>query len=188
MGHRGRHVRSPPHRIGGLRGDRAVVCLRAVRVAPAVRGLEVVLPHEPPHPLLRGTDPRDPQLRPGFAVPFAMKRRGFKHPADVADEHRVRGGTDRPAATPRRACPRRVTPRVDAGPRPFPHAAEGRLSVAAFTHRVAERLHAEDPRWGRRVNVTGPISDDTVAYRVGISPLNPLSVDIVFRVRTAEQK
>ena len=43
-GHRGRHVRSP-HRIGGLRGDRTVVCLRAVRVAHAGRGLEVVLPH-----------------------------------------------------------------------------------------------------------------------------------------------
>ncbi len=77
--------------------------LRAVRVARAVRGLEVVLPHQPPHPLLRGADPRDPQLRPGFAVPLAMKRRGFEYPADVADQHLVRGGTDRPAATPRRA-------------------------------------------------------------------------------------
>ena len=35
---------------------------------------------------------------------------------------------------------------------------------------VAERLHAADPRWGRRINSTGPISDDTVAYRVGTSP------------------
>ncbi len=66
--------------------------------------------------------------------------------------------------------------------------ARGHLSVAAFTHRVAERLHAEDPRWGRRVNVTGPISDDTVAYRVGISPLNPLSADIVFRAHTARAR
>ena len=66
--------------------------------------------------------------------------------------------------------------------------ARDRLAVAAFTHRVAERLHAEDPRWGRRVNVTGPISDDTVAYRVGISPLNPLSVDIVFRAHTARAR
>ena len=37
----------------------------------------------------------------------------------------------------------------------------------------------EDPRWGRRINATGPISDDTVAYRVGTSPHNPVSVDIV---------
>ena len=79
-------VMSVPHIASGASVvNRAVVCLRAVRVAHAVRGLEVVLPHEPPHPLLRGADPRDPQLRPGFAVPFAMKRRGLKHPADVAD-------------------------------------------------------------------------------------------------------
>ena len=37
---------SVPHITSGAsRGDRAVVCLRAVRVAHAVRGLEVVLPH-----------------------------------------------------------------------------------------------------------------------------------------------
>ena len=53
------------------------------------------------------------------------------------------------------------------------------LSATAFTQRVAERLHAEDARWGRRVNSTGPISDDTVAYQIGDSPHNPFSVDII---------
>ena len=49
-------------------------CLRAVCMTRAVRGLEAVLPHQPSHPFLRGADPLDPQLRPRFPVPFAMKR------------------------------------------------------------------------------------------------------------------
>ena len=71
--HRGRQVR-PPHHVGGRRGDRSIVGLRAVCVARAGRGLEVVLPHEPSPPLLRGADPLDPQRRPSFPVPLAMKR------------------------------------------------------------------------------------------------------------------
>ena len=55
----------------------------------------------------------------------------------------------------------------------------GGTDPGPFTQQVAERLHAADPRWGRRINSTGPISDDTVAYRVGTSPVNPLSIDIV---------
>ena len=54
----------------------------------------------------------------------------------------------------------------------------GGTDPGPFTQQVAERLHAADPRWGRRINSTGPISDDTVAYRVGTSPVNPLSIDI----------
>ena len=57
-----------------------------------------------------------------------------------------------------------------------------------FTQQVAERLHAADPRWGRRINSTGPISDDTVAYRVGTSPVNPLSIDIVLAAHTTHAR
>ena len=49
-------------------------------------------------------------------------------------------------------------------------------------------LHAADPRWGRRINSTGPISDDTVAYRVGTSPVNPLSIDIVLAAHTTHAR
>ena len=35
-----------------------------MRVTRALRGLEVVLPHQPPHSLLRGAPPLNPQLRP----------------------------------------------------------------------------------------------------------------------------
>ena len=38
------------------------MCLRAVCMTRAVRGLEAVLPHQPSHPFLRGADPLDPQL------------------------------------------------------------------------------------------------------------------------------
>ena len=121
----------------------------------AVRGLEAVLPHQPPHPFLRGADPRDPQFRPDFSVPLAMKWRGFEHPADVADQHHVRGGTDRPAA-PGGARPRRVPSRVDAGPRPSPHAADPLYAVRptggdrlGATHRVDLRRAKGPPasRW-----------------------------------------
>ena len=100
-GHRGRHVR-PPHHVGRLRGDGPVVRLRPVRVPRALRGLEVVLPHQPPHPLLRGAPPLNPQLHPHFSVALAMKRRGFEHPTNVGHQDVIRGGADRTAATTRR--------------------------------------------------------------------------------------
>jgi len=53
------------------------------------------------------------------------------------------------------------------------------IHVSDFTQKVAERLHAEDPNWGRRINITGPIGKDTVAYKVNGSTDNPFSVDIV---------
>ena len=34
----------------------------------------------------------------------------------------------------------------------------GGTDPGPFTQQVAERLHAADPRWGRRINSTGPIS------------------------------
>ena len=119
-GHRGRHVRAP-HHIGGLGGDGPVVRLRAVRVAHAVRGLEVVLPHQPAHPLLGRADSLDPKLRPGFPVPFAMKRRRLEHAANMADQDVVRGGADRPAPARGR---RRLPPRIHAGAGAVPHAAD----------------------------------------------------------------
>ena len=64
----------------------------------------------------------------------------------------------------------------------------GGTDPGPFTQQVAERLHAADPRWGRRINSTGPISDDTVAYRVGTSPVNPLSIDIVRAAHTTHAR
>ena len=132
-GHRGRHVRAP-HHIGGLGGDGPVVRLRAVRVAHAVRGLEGVLPHQPAHPLLGRADSLDPKLRPGFPVPFAMKRRRLEHAANMADQDVVRGGADRPAPARGR---RRLPPRIHAGAGAVPHA--------------ADPLHAVRPTRGDRV-------------------------------------
>ena len=51
------------------------------------------------------------------------------------------------------------------------------INVNAFTQIVAERLHAEDPNWGRRINITGPLGKDTVAYKT--SDGRPYSIDIV---------
>ncbi len=53
------------------------------------------------------------------------------------------------------------------------------MHVTDFTQKVAERLHAEDPNWGRRINITGPIGKDTVAYKVNDSTDNPFSIDLV---------
>ena len=66
---------SVPHITVGAAGVIvSIMCLRAVCMTRAVRGLEAVLPHQPSHSFLRGADPLDPQLRPRFPVPFAMKR------------------------------------------------------------------------------------------------------------------
>jgi len=51
------------------------------------------------------------------------------------------------------------------------------VNVRTLTQKVAERLHAEDRRWGRRVNDTGPLGKDTVAYKA--SDGRPYSIDIV---------
>ena len=80
---------------------------------------EVVRTHESAHPLRRGPNPLDPQLRPDFPVALTMKRRCFEHPADVAHQDLVRGRTDGPAAMPARAGPRCLPPRI--GTRCFRH-------------------------------------------------------------------
>lgn len=56
----------------------------------------------------------------------------------------------------------------------YPHSG---IHVTDFTQIVAERLHAENPHWGRRINITGPLGKDTVAYKA--SDGRPYSIDIV---------
>ena len=51
------------------------------------------------------------------------------------------------------------------------------MHVTDFTQRVAEKLHAEDQHWGRRINISGPLGKDTVAYKA--SDGQPYSIDIV---------
>ena len=102
----------------------SVVMARRAPSAHALRGLEVVLPHQPPHPLLRGAPPLNPQLRPHFSVALAMKRRGFEHPTNVGHQDVIRGGADRTAATTRRRGRGRLTPRIHAGAGAVPHAAD----------------------------------------------------------------
>lgn len=51
------------------------------------------------------------------------------------------------------------------------------MHVTDFTQRVAEKLHAEDQHWGRRINISGPLGKDTVAYKA--SDGRPYSIDIV---------
>ena len=111
--HGGRHV-CAPHHVGRLGGDGPVVRLRPMRVARARRGLEVVFAHQPAHPLLRGAHPRDPQLRPGFSVALAMKRRGFEHPGECGPPGRSSGAAPigprrRHSAGDRVACRRAYT-------------------------------------------------------------------------------
>ena len=53
------------------------------------------------------------------------------------------------------------------------------ISVTDFTAAVARALAQEDGDWGRRINDSGPLGKDTVAYRVGGQNDNPYSIDIV---------
>ena len=123
-------VMSVPHITSGasvVMGP--AVRLRPVRVTRALRGLEVVLPHQPPHPLLRGAPPLNPQLRPHFSVALAMKRRGFEHPTNVGHQDVIWGGADRTAATTRRRRRGRLTPRIHAEAGAVPHAADPRHAI-----------------------------------------------------------
>ena len=107
---RARHPMSVP---GGLGGDGPVVRLRAVRVAHAVRGLEVVLPHQPAHPLLGRADSLGCAR---FPVPFAMKRRRL--------ERDGRPGSGAAPTGPRRQGERRI------------HAGAGAVTRTPYARRV----------------------------------------------------
>ena len=48
-----------------------------------------------------------------------------------------------------------------------------------FTGHVASCLSEIDSNWGRRINSTGPVSKDVVAYRLQGSDDAPCGVDIV---------
>ena len=48
-----------------------------------------------------------------------------------------------------------------------------------FTGNVASCLSEIDSNWGRRINITGPVSNDVVAYRLQGSDDAPCGVDIV---------
>ena len=136
------------------------------KVWAKLRGLEVVLPHQPPHPLLRGAPPLNPQLRPHFSVALTMKRRGFEHPTNVGHQDVIRGGADRTAATTRRRGRGRLTPRIHAGAGAVPHAAD---PLHAIRPTGGDRLGATHRVDLRRAN--GPLASSwsTFAYSNSVS-------------------
>ena len=60
------------------------------------------------------------------------------------------------------------------------------VDVRTLTQKVAEKLYAEDNRWGRRINDTGPLGKDTVAYKA--SDGKPYSIDIVSGAESSNPK
>ena len=73
--------------------------LRAVGVADPLRGLEAVLPHQPPDPLLGGPDALVPEPGPDLAVALPVERRLGQDAPDVADEFLVGAGAERARAS-----------------------------------------------------------------------------------------
>src|SRR5579884_2399645 len=74
---------SPPHGIGALGNDGAVVRLGAMGLAHPGRGEEPRRPHQPQHPALAGANPGQPEARPHLAVPFADAGRPAQHVLDL---------------------------------------------------------------------------------------------------------
>ena len=60
------------------------------------------------------------------------------------------------------------------------------VDVRTLTQKVAEKLYAEDNRWGRRINNTGPLGKDTVAYKADDG--RPYSIDIVSGAESSNPK
>ena len=58
-----------------------------------------------------------------------------------------------------------------------------RTNTFEFTGHVASCLAKIDSNWGRRINRTGPVSNDVVAYRLNGSDSAPCGVDIVTGAR-----
>src|SRR5262249_23641132 len=92
----GRHV-GPPDFVGPFGDDGPVVGLGTMRVADPLRGLEALLPHQPPDPLLGRPYALEAEAGPDLAVALAVERRVGQDAADVADEFLVRTGAERPA-------------------------------------------------------------------------------------------
>src|SRR5262249_52349873 len=84
-GHGGRHVRAP-ELVRALGEDRAVVGLGVVRAADPLGGLEAVLPHQPPDPLLGGPEALVAEPGPDLAVALAVEGGPGQDAADVADQ------------------------------------------------------------------------------------------------------
>ena len=87
----------PPHLVGTLGGDRAVVAARPAAAPDPRRGEQPRLAHQPQHPALRSTHAGQAQPRPGLAVALAEERRVGEHRADPLGQRRVRPGLLRPA-------------------------------------------------------------------------------------------
>ena len=162
--HGGRHV-CAPHHVGRLGGDGPVVRLRPC-AWPARGGAWRSCSRINRRTRSFEAHPRDPQLRPGFSVALAMKRRGFEPPANVGHQDVVRGSADRPAATTQGRRPCRLPPRIHTGAGAVPHA--------------ADPLHAIRPTGGDRLGAThrvdlrrakGPPASSwsTCAYRNSVS-------------------
>jgi len=58
-------------------------------VAPACRGQEIPLAHQPQHPGLSHADPLGPQADPDLPMPLAAKRRGRQDHPKLAEQRRL---------------------------------------------------------------------------------------------------
>ena len=64
-----------------------------------------------------------------------------------------------------------------------------RRDIQQFTQRVAECLAAEDGDWGRRLNDSGAVGKDTVAYRTNKGPGHgPFSIDIMLGAESSDPR
>jgi hypothetical protein len=86
VGGDGRGRVGPPHLVGSLGDDRAVMGLGSMGPADPVRGLQSVLAHQPPDPLPGGADALVAQPGPDLAVALAVERRLGQEAADVPDQ------------------------------------------------------------------------------------------------------
>ena len=115
-----------------------LVSLNAEGVVTSIDTLSATAPSTAAPVPARCGSPR-PGASPRLSVPFAVKGRGFEQSADVAGQHVVRGGADRPTPPTRRPGRCRLPPRIHARAGAAPHA--------------ADPLHAIRPPRGDRVGV-----------------------------------
>src|SRR5262245_24907901 len=75
LGGQGRRHVGPPRLVGPVGEDRAVMGLGPVGMADAPGGLQALLAHEPPDPLLGGADTLEAEPCPDLAIALAVERR-----------------------------------------------------------------------------------------------------------------
>src|SRR5215510_1233335 len=131
----------PPHHVGPLGDDRAVVRRVAIRRPAPPRGQPPVGPHQLQHTLAAHGQPAVGQARPDLPIAFPVERARGQDGAARRDDVGVAVACLRPRLIPRRRRARSTGRRVPARPRHPIHRTDHRQRIRSLRARTHAAFH-----------------------------------------------